>query len=192
MRPVPNLVQRALEAIANLQAMVGPTGPPGPAAAWGDLTGTLSDQTDLQLALDAIAGYQIRGGTSVSLAPADSTIYYFGGSTSVTIATHTTYDNIKLKIFRAGTITSIWWRILIGTNGSNEAVSHYLRLNGTTDTSLSTTETYDPGANTAKEFSYTGLSIAVAVGDYIAFKVATPAWATNPTLVSADLSLFIQ
>jgi len=52
---------------------------------------------------------------------------------------------------------------------------------------LSTCETYDPDANTAKTFIYTGLSIAVSAGDTTAFKVMTPAWGNHSTFSSSDL-----
>lgn len=41
------------QGIQGIQGIQGDTGPAGPAAAWGGVTGTLSNQTDLQAALNA-------------------------------------------------------------------------------------------------------------------------------------------
>lgn len=161
--------------------------PAAPTAAAGTNTTQLATTAFAR----AAGGYTIQGAVAASLAPADATTYYFGGDYASTISTHTTYANARLRVPRAGTITSVWWKIIVGTNGTNEAVTHSIRLNDTTDTVLSAAETYDPGANTAKDFTYAP-SIAVAAGDYIAFKVITPTWATNPTIVGAELIVFIQ
>lgn len=155
------------------------------------VAGTNTTQVATTAFARAGGGYAIQGAVAASLAPLDATTYYFGGDYASTMATHTTYGNVRLRIPRAGTITSVWWKIVVGTNGSNEAITHSIRLNDTTDTVLSAAETYDPGANTAKDFPYT-TSIAVAAGDYIALKVIAPTWATNPTIVAAELIVFIQ
>src|SRR5581483_4826466 len=132
------------------------------------------------------AGYALDG-SSGTMALADATTYYIGYGEGNTVGQHSTIANIQMTIPKAGTITRIHWQPFITTNGSNEAVSHYLRLNNTTDTQLSNTETYDPGANTVKPFIYTGLSISVAAGDTIAFKIVTPTWVTNPTIGTSHL-----
>lgn len=137
-------------------------------------------------------GYIMTGGSVVSLAPADGQTYFFGDGQGTSIAQKVTIATAQMKVPKAGTITRIEFHIFVVTNGTNENVSHLLRLNNTTDTSLSTTETYDPGANTTKDFSYTGLSIAVAVNDTIAFKVICPTWTTNPTLSSSEIRIWIE
>lgn len=137
--------------------------------------------------------YCMEGGVTNSISPADATTYYFGYAEGGTTAFHTTITNSQMTVPMTGKITRVQWQIMItGVNGSSESVSHFIRVNNTTDTTLSTSETYDQGANTSKAFTYTGLSIAVVAGDTIAFKMVAPTWATNPTSIIAHLLIFIE
>ena len=43
-------------------------------------------------------------------------------------------------------------------------------------------------SSASNDFGVTGLSISLVAGDYIEFKLTTPAWATNPTTVSISLT----
>lgn len=121
-----------------------------------------------------------------SLNPADSTTYYFG--TPYTVTTGTVAANRRVYIPKAGTIKSIY---LFGTctTGTNESVSFYLRLNNTTDTTISTTVDMSASPFIA---NVTGLSITVVAGDYFEIKEITPAWATNPTAQLVNVIVYIE
>jgi len=124
-------------------------------------------------------------GMQASFAPADSTTYYFG------LVVQTVTQGVNRIYFpRAGVITQCYIRIVIaGTLGTSETATISIRKNSTTDTTVSAAVTYDAAAAT---FSNTALSIAIAAGDYIEYKVVTPAWVTNPTGVFHSGMLYFQ
>lgn len=132
-------------------------------------------------------GYVLSGGCGATSLSVDSTNYYVGSITAGT--TSTTEGLRKQYIPKAGTITvaELWWWAA-GTVGSGEQIDVYLRINGTTDYLVGSVA--DTAAN--KRFSNTSLSIAVALGDYLEFKITAPLWATNPSNVLTGYSVYIQ
>lgn len=82
----------------------------------------------------------------------------------------------------------------IATIGTNEDISVYVRVNDTTDYLIDTIGL----AQRDRLFSSTSLNggsgISLTAGDYVAIKIVTPAWATNPTqnLLSGNLFLVRQ
>lgn len=135
--------------------------------------------------LNNLGAYALQVG-SANDSPADATTYYFGCllGTGVT----TTEGRRKMRIPRAGTITRIDLFINCST-GSSETSTISFRLNGTTDTTISSA--VNLGA-TPFEANVTGLSIAVAAGDYFEIKWVTPTWATNPTAVNISALVYIS
>lgn len=124
------------------------------------------------------------GGVSNPVNPADATTYYVGFSSA---ALNTIDGGRRLIAPIPGIIEriDIYTRVG-GTLGSNESVTYSLRRNATTDTALGTT-TWDTANKTD---SYTGLSIATAVGDFWEIKILTPTWGTNPTNVLMGISIY--
>jgi hypothetical protein len=117
--------------------------------------------------------YIIKGGISVT-APADATTYYGADGTANT----TLETNSRIYIAIAGTITAAYINAgASGTVGTNETSTLSVRLNNTTDTTLSSAIVLSSGA---VAYSNTGLSIPVVVGDFIDVKIVTATWATNP------------
>ena len=110
---------------------------------------------------------------ALTSSPADGATIYFGmlPKAPVTVA-----GNSKVYIRKAGTIKIAEIYCYSGTAGSNEAWSLYIRKNNTTDMLIATLNL----ATSERVFSNTGLSIAVAVGDYIEIKAINPSWGTNP------------
>jgi len=110
---------------------------------------------------------------ALTSSPADGATVYFGKlpKAPVTVAAIS-----KIYIRKAGTIKIAEIYCYSGTAGSNEAWSLYIRKNNTTDTLIATLNL----ATSERVFSNTGLSIAVAVGDYIEIKAINPSWGTNP------------
>lgn len=126
----------------------------------------------------ASAGYTLTLGTSANISPADSVTQYIGGDWGQSGGV--AYDVVKVEIPKTGTVKRVFLKVRVsGTLGSNETVSHYIRLNDTTDFAQIDT-TYDAAT---RNLNATGLSQAVTAGDYVALKIVGPAWGTNPTNV---------
>ena len=129
--------------------------------------------------VNVIGGYQ-------AAALTDSVNYYFGAAIDAA-AWNTTATSQRLYITKAGTINVATFHMKAATAGTNENISVYIRLNDTSDTLVQTVGT----ASNSRVFTNTGLSIAVAVGDYIEVKMVCPAWATNPANVNFGGSVYI-
>lgn len=135
-------------------------------------------------------GYQVLAyGNSFS--PADATTYYFG---AFIVAPSTTADVKRLYVRRAGTVTAAEVVVLNngGTQGSNETSTISLRLNNTTDTTLTSSFDVNDASGAVSFFNVTGLSVTVAAGDYFEIKWVTPTWTTNPTSVVIDVRVYIR
>ena len=132
-------------------------------------------------------GYSIIAqSTTVATIP-DATTYYMG------ILSGTGFSGVaanrKIYIPKAGTITRVDIHQLFGTAGSNEASTMYIRLNDTTDTTITTAI----DASTASlQYNVTGLSIAVVEGDWITLKWVTPTWATNPINLFIAAQIWVE
>lgn len=166
--------------------------------AWGEITGTLSSQADLQSALDAkqatlVSGtniktingatilgsgdralYEIYNVQALVSNTLDATDYYFG---PLPKALQTTGGISRLIFRRAGTIIGANIVGYSGTVGSNEAWPMDVRLNNTTDTAIATVS----AATAERIWNNQGLSIAIAADDYVEIHFLTPTWvAQNP------------
>jgi hypothetical protein len=115
---------------------------------------------------------------SLSINPADGLTYFIG---SVPATPNQTANNRLFKFSTAGTLNSFIFSLLQGTNGSAETVTVSIRNNTTTVETQLGTFTSDFGANISTVISFTGLSISVNTTDNYTIKIASPAWATNPT-----------
>lgn len=132
-------------------------------------------------------GYALQAYCAAS-SPADNTTYYWGSQ--YTLALTTTPGTAFFYPPRAGTITVVQLALHVtGTLGTTETSTMSLRLNNTTDTTISSAVRCD-----AATAIYTAsISVAVLTTDYIEMKWATPAggWATNPTNVIWHASIYI-
>jgi len=119
--------------------------------------------------------------------PGDGLTYYFGSLYLPNLGTTPTYQRMYCP--RAGTITTayIFWHSA-SVAGSGENISMYIQLNSSSDTLIATVGDTEG----SKVFSNTGLSIAVAKGDYIEIKMVSPTWATNPTNVTLGGVVYIE
>ena len=96
----------------------------------------------------------------------------------------------RIYIPRDGTITAAY--VVFdnsGTLATTETGTIAIRLNNTTDYSISASVTNDVRPTV---YNNTGLSIAVSAGDYIELKWTTPTYATNPTQVRVQGVINIQ
>jgi hypothetical protein len=153
----------------------GPQGPAGPAGSPGP----------------AGLGYTIQAGSSANLNPADNTTYYYGCFPSIAAAaTAAAIAGSRCYVPRAGTITAVvlqFWNA--GALGSAQPSTVALRLNGTTNTTVTTAAVNNSQATQALN---TALSIPVAAGDYFQVLWTTPVWAPNPTNVRLAVAVYIQ
>lgn len=136
----------------------------------------------------SVAGYFMTTAMQANLsAPADGETRYYG---STGISPATTAQVEKMFIPATGTVRAVYVSVRnVGTTGTGETSTISFRLNDTTDTTISsslvTNATY--GA-----FNNTALSIAVTAGDYFEIKWVCPTWATNPTNVSIQATVYIN
>ncbi len=125
-----------------------------------------------------------------SSTPADATTYFLQFGAVITTSTASQGNLQKLFIPAAGTLNICYGTCRVaGTLGSAGNCTLSIRLNNTTDTAVTTTLALTAVDNT---FNNTSLGITVAAGDYIEFKLATPTWATNPTLVSLSMVVYVS
>lgn len=119
--------------------------------------------------------YTLQCGTGANFTAADSTTYFFGGS-----LTTSTAARCGIYIPLAGTIVSVDVVVFVGAVlATTETSTIYLRLNDTTDTTISSSVL----ASAQLQRYQADTSIAVVAGDFIEWKWVTPVWATNPTNV---------
>lgn len=124
-----------------------------------------------------------------ALNPADSTSYYFGCSSN-TIGTNAT--NVDFNIGYNCTLKQVVLGISSNTTpGSNENVTLQLRnTTQSTSTSIGTFQTNGSSATVTTNFTFTGLNISVASGDFICIQFDTPAYATNPINLAFKAHLY--
>lgn len=126
-------------------------------------------------------GYALSGRSGITN-PIDGQTLYWGSLGLLT----TTADLSRLYIPIAGTITKAYIWSNAGTAGTSENWDCAIRLNNSSDTLVQTV-----GSNSAsRSWVNTGLSIAVAAGDYIEFKMANPDLGDKPAdgaVCGADL-----
>ncbi len=114
--------------------------------------------------------------------PNDSTIYYLNGSgwsvSNVAQGRH--------YMPRNGTITGLIG-YMTSIAGSSENATLYIRVNDTTDYTVSNTLDFSLPFNNINA----SLSISLSQGDYFKIKFLSPAWVTNPTQASLNCTINI-
>ncbi len=117
--------------------------------------------------------------------PADSTTYYFRQSEAFTVNTTTISTGTRIYFPAAGTIKRVYGSVTVGgTLGSAQNCTIHLRKNNSTNTNVTTTLQLTGTTNT---FNNTGLSLAIAAGDFIQIGFVCPSWPTNPTTVAISI-----
>jgi hypothetical protein len=100
---------------------------------------------------------------------------YFGSTVAIAAA-----GQNRIYFRRACRIREIRLVVtVLGTNGSAETHSFYIRINDASDTLLSNAIVYNTGT-TPTRYDFTGLDIAIAAGDFIEFKVVWVDPVTTP------------
>lgn len=116
--------------------------------------------------------------------PADSTTYFVGQDANTIPSI---FSIVQSRVPRTGTVKGVSLKVH-SVAGSSETVNFYIRINDTTDFA---NVTGDMSVNTL-DLLVSGLSQAVVEGDYLALKIVTPAWVTNPTAWSLWAKLWIE
>lgn len=138
-----------------------------------------TDKTEVGYALQA---------SGALFSPADSTTYFFGQSNGA--APFVVSQGQRIYIPKAGTIKSCYLFFnVITTPATSETSTVSLRLNDTTDTTITSSLTVSANNNV---FSNIALSIAVVAGDYFEMKWLTPAWSTNPVNMRCSAVIYIE
>lgn len=128
--------------------------------------------------------FTLGNGSGAGLNPLDATTYYMNflllsilnGNSTTTAPSVVSVANPPMPC--ALTLTGIHLAVVSGTPGSAETGTGYIRVNNTTDTTIfNNVLKWDAVTNL---YSSTGLSIALAAGDFFTFKFTTPTFATNP------------
>ncbi len=119
-------------------------------------------------------GYSIPIITIGNANPSASTTYYFGADSQSSV--QTTYALASLTVLKAGTIKGCFVKARVGTPGSAELATHSVRINDTTDVLVGT----GGYSTTSMDVQNLALNQAVAAGDTLVFKIATPAWVSAP------------
>lgn len=143
-----------------------------------------SDATKTYRTLLKNVGGVLFNATLVNSSPADATTYYINDYQFTTSATLS-----RMYIPRAGKIIKAnIFGIVAGTLGTAETSTIAIRLNNTTDTTISSTLVCNA---TPFVITNSALGIAVAENDYISVKWTTPTWVTNPTSVYLTIKIWM-
>jgi len=134
--------------------------------------------------LGTYQGYSINV-QALTSSPTDAQTIYFGMLPKAPVTGAATS---KVFIRKAGTIKIAEIYCYSGTAGTNESWSIYIRLNNSSETLIATVS----ASTSERVFSNTGLSITVAVGDYIEIKSVNPTWVTNPLTTIFSGYIYIE
>jgi len=133
-------------------------------------------------------GYTLFVGAA-ALNPSDATTYFIGGNYSLTPNTNSTVGRIYIP--KTGTVKAVYFVITkTGTTGTSEQSTLSIRINNTTDTTISAT--VDTSVSTVIPVINAAMSLAVTVGDLFEIKWVTPTWVTNPTVLTFSGTVYIE
>lgn len=140
-------------------------------------------------------GYSVKPNTFTmdlgftAFGPADATTYYFGAITPTAAPTTTAAIRTCKIPVNATLVGAVINCAALGGAGSGESTSMYVRLNNTTDITLSTAVLYNA---TNTQFVITGLNSVVTTSDYFEIKMVTPTWVTNPSTTATAVTLLFN
>lgn len=157
---------------------------------WGAITGTLSNQTDLQAVLDSkkdTIQVQFLAGT---LNPADATTYYFTRFISPT----TTAINHAIKLgFNGKIVSAIIIATNTGTTGTTElSTIKFRNVTQATSSTISTTVATNGATTLLRSQTVTGLNISFSGTDDICIEFNATTWVTNPSGLILNVYLNIE
>ena len=151
---------------------------------WGAITGTLSNQTDLQNALNLKYNIYYLSTSGINLA--DSTTYYIG---IIYSALGTIEALRRFNFDKSETVKEIHLNSFHANAATSEDLTLYLRNSTLGVDYLIGTFKQNFTLNTSKSFAFTGLNISVNSTDFWTIKLVTPAFVTNPTNVNYSVKI---
>ncbi len=155
-------------------------------AAYSAGTITLVNSTGGTVPITGNLGYTLYANHG-NLSPADGVTYFYGSQFSA-VPGGAGIRNILVP--KSGTVKSVYVTSSVaGTLGSSETVQFLLRLNNTTDTTITTTAVLTA---TTQTYSNTSLNLQVVAGDFLEMKMISPTWATNPTNITQTAVIYIE
>lgn len=133
-------------------------------------------------------GYTIYYGantTNVGLLAGTTTYVGF----DITAASNSDYEEVKIRIPTNGTLVGYCVHVRIGTPGSNEPITHYLRINGATNVGTQVAS-YD---SSSVEIYDCNVNQAIYQNDFVALGVDfPPLWSSAPAQVRWVGYIFIR
>lgn len=146
----------------------------GGSGIWGSITGTLSDQTDLQAELDTKTGFTLTG-TWGSTNPADSTTYYAssGANNAQLVTGRTNIASLYIPIDCV--LKSVKINVICGA-ASGETVTYNIDVN-----SVGTLIATNASTSTNFIVQNNAMSVTCLQSEKLYLEIVAPAWATNPT-----------
>lgn len=113
--------------------------------------------------------------------PSPSQTVFINGGPGVGVTTSGACTT-RMYVTSAATLTKCYGTFTVqGTLASTQSCTLAIRLNNTTDTTVTSSLQLSAADNT---FSNTGLSISVSPGDFLEFKFTSGAWSPSPTNVA--------
>lgn len=107
----------------------------------------------------------------------------------ITAASNSDYEEVKIRIPTDGTLAGYCVHVRIGTPGSNEPITHYMRINGTTNVGTQVAS-YD---SSSVEIYDCSVNAPVSQHDFVALGVDfPPMWASAPAQVRWVGYIFIR
>lgn len=133
-------------------------------------------------------GYAIDFRPTAAATPLRLTTYFLtGGGAWNHTASGTASTRIYIPV--SGTIKAIYGFVCVeGSLGSSENSTLELRLNNTTDTTITSTIKMNAASNAFNA----AVSISVSAGDYIEYKLTTPNWVSVPGSPSYSITTYID
>jgi hypothetical protein len=123
-------------------------------------------------------------------APSASSTYYWGSRQGIPPVTSEGYARVYFPV--NCTITSAIVYLYSGGAGSSQNISYYIRKNATTDYTISTTGQATASAAFNTAVLNGSMSVPISAGDWIEFKMVTPAWSPAPTNIFLHVTLGIE
>lgn len=143
------------------------------------LIGSAAPVSASMVSVSGVADYGNEG------AMGDAKTLYRGCKNTTAAESSTEFRGCTIPI--DGTIVHAGFYCLqVGSAGSSETGSVYVRLNQSGTTLISSSMVHTAATNAMNFVENTGLSIAVVAGDQIDFKEVGPTFATNPTNVACS------
>lgn len=148
-----------------------------------------ADNMNVIQASQGLMGYTLTLLNFGANTPVNGSSYFVGGD--VIDINNTSFDAAKVQVPKSGTIKRVFIRqnLPAGNSGSAENVTHKVCINSGTNCFGAAAFGYNSSSSSGADGT---LGQTVTAGDYIAVRVDTPTWATQPTNVRWYAVVYIE